>query len=248
MSNKKVLLMALICGLLTAIAVNYYLKSVKDTAIALQTKRVAVANARIPARTLVTANMISFKNVPIDYAHGSAVTDANQVVGYTTRAEIEAGEQVLQTKLVPRENSGTTLAYSVPLGMRAVSISVTEQSGVSGLLIPGDRVDVVGTLDIEEQSKDPNVNTVKFTMSHLMLQNVEVLAVGKNYTEPGAQQGDKKDQNQGGAATVTLAVPADRIQYLVAVTDKGKLTLALRSPADKSEQNRPPMNVQQLLK
>ena len=248
MSNKKVLLLALICGLLTAVAVNFYLKSVKDAATNLQTERVAVASARIPARTLVTVDMVSFKNLPVEYKHDSAVTESSQVVGYTTRAEIEAGEPILQTKLVSKENSGTTLAYAIPLGMRAISISVNDQSGVAGLLVPGDRVDVVGVLDIEQQSKDPNVNPIKYTMTHLILQNIEVMAVGKSYAAPTSQAGDKKDQVQGGDTTVTLAVPADKMQTLVTVTNKGKITLALRSPADKSEETRPPMSVQQLLK
>lgn len=248
MSNKKVLLLALIFGLLTAVALNFYLKSVKDAALNLPTKKVAVAVVTIPARTLVTADMITFKSIPADYVHGSAATDANQVVGYTARTEIEAGEQILQTKLVARETSGNTLSYSVPLGMRAIAISVSDQTSVGGLLTPGDRVDVMGTVDVEEQSKDPNVNPVKHTMTHLIMQNIEVLAVGRNYTDPGALQGDKKDQNQGGGTTVTLAVPADKTQFLVAIADKGKLTLALRSPADKSEITRPALDALQLLR
>lgn len=247
MTNKKVLLLALIFGLFTALAVNYYLKSVKEAALDLQTRRVAVATVRIPARTLVTADMISFKNIPVEYVHSSAVADAAQVVGLTSRAEIEAGEQVLLSKLAPKQSTGTTLAYSVPLGMRAISISVNEQSGVAGLLAPGDRVDVIGTVDIEEQSKDPNINTIKHTMTHLILQNIEVLAVGKNYLPVNSQSADKQDQSQG-PVTVTLAVPADKMQFLVAVTDKGTLTLALRAPADKSEENRPPIDAGQLLR
>ncbi len=248
MSNKKVLLLALICGLLAAVALNFYLKSVKEAATRVKTKKVAVAAARIPDRTLVTPEMISFKDIPVEYIHGSAVREANQVIGQTTRAEIEAGEQILQSKLVPKEGTGITLAYTVPPGLRAISIAVNEQSGVAGMLNPGDRVDVMGTVDIEIPSPDPNVNTVKKTMTHLILQNVQILAVGKNYTNPDAQQKDKKDQAQGGGDTVTLAVPADKMQFLVAVNDKGKLTLALRSPADKSEEVRPAMDAQQLLR
>lgn len=247
MTNKKVLLLALIFGLLTAVAVNFYLKSVTEATSNSQTRRVAVATARIPARTLVTADMISFKNIPVEYIHSNAISNANQVVGSTTRAEVDAGEQVLLSKLAPKQNSGSSLAYGVPLGLRAISVSVDEQSSVAGLLSPGDRVDVIGTVDIEEQSKDPNVNTVKHTMTHLLLQNIEVLAVGKDYFPADTQPGDKKAQSQG-TTTVTLAVPADKMQFLVAVTDKGKLTLALRSPADKSEENRPPIDAGQLLK
>ncbi len=248
MSNRKVLLAALICGLLAAIAVHFYLKSVEEAAVNIKTKKVAVAAARIPARTLVTPDLISFQYIPGKYVHDGAVSDLSEAVGYTARAEIEAGEQILRTKLVPKEGTGPTLAHTVPLGMRAISISVTEQSGVSGLLVPGDRVDVMGTVDIDIPNLDPNTNNIKVTKTHLILQNVQVLAVGKTYTDPGAQQEDKKNPNQAGGNTVTLAVPADKMQFLVAVSDKGKLTLGLRSPADKSEEARPAMDNQQLLR
>lgn len=247
MSNKKVLLLALVCGLLTAVAVNLYLKAVREAATSVKTKKVAVATARIPARSLLTAEMVVFKDIPVDYAHGSAVSDPSQVLGYTARTEIERGEQVLQTKLVPRESTGNTLAFSIPLGMRAMAIPVDEQTGVGGLLAPGDRVDVLGTVEIEIASTDPNVNTVREIKTHVILQNTEVLAVGKNFIDPNSQQQDGKGGQEGGS-TVTLAVPADKMQFLAHVSSKGKLYLTLRPPADKSEQKRPPMDSLELLR
>lgn len=252
MSNRKVLLAALICGLLTALAMNFYLKSVQEAASNIKTKKVAYANAFIPAKTLITADMVSFKDVPVNFAHISSVSEASQVVGQTTRAEIDAGEQVLSSKIVPRESTGSSFSYSVPLGLRAISITVNEQSGLLGLVSPGDRVDVLGTADIEEQSKDPNIKNVKHTLTHLVLQNIEVLAVGRSFATPVNVSGqEKKEENKsgsGGEATVTLAVPPSQMQVLVALSDKGKLTLALRAPADKSEEDRPGVDATQLLR
>ncbi|PKM82421.1 MAG: Flp pilus assembly protein CpaB [Firmicutes bacterium HGW-Firmicutes-14] len=248
MSNKKVLLLALICGLLTAVTLNFYLKSVKDAITNVKSKKVAVATVRIPARSLVTAEKVAFKDIPMEYVHGSSVTDPSQVIGYTTRAEIEAGEPILQTKLVPKESSGSTLAYTVPLGMRAISIDVNEQTGVSGMLTPGDRVDVLGTVDIEIFSPDPTVNTVKETKTHVVLQNIEVLAVGKNYTAPGVTEGEGEGKAQEGGSTVTIAVPPEKMQLVAHMASRGKLYLALRAPADKSEEDRPPIDSLQLLR
>lgn len=253
MSNKKVLIAALICGLITALAVNFYLKSVQEAASNIQTKKVAYANAVIPERTLITADMISFKEVPVNFAHVNSVSEASQVVGHSARSEIDAGEQVLSSKVVPRESTGSSFSYTVPLGLRAISITVTEQSGLLGLVNAGDRVDVIGTADIEEQSKDNNVKNVKHTMTHLVLQNIEVLAVGRSFADPVTVPGqEKKEDNKsssgGGEATVTLAVPPSKMQVLVALSDKGKITLALRAPADKSEEDRPAVDAAQLLR
>lgn len=252
MSNKKVLIAALICGLLTALAVNFYLKSVQEAASNIKTKKVAFANAVIPAKTLITADMISFKDVPVSFAHVNSVSEVSQVVGQTARVEIDTGEQVLSSKIVPTESTGASFSYSVPLGLRAISITVNEQSGLLGLVSPGDRVDVIGTVDIEEQSKDHNIKNIKHTMTHLVLQNIEVLAVGKSFAAPVNVPGqEKKEENKtgsGGEATVTLAVPPSKMQVLVALSDKGKLTLALRAPADKSEEERPGVDAAQLLR
>lgn len=245
MSNKKVLLLALLCGLLTAVALNFYLQSVKDSVTNVKTKKVAIAAVRIPAQTLITAEKVAFKALPIEYVHGSAVSDLSQVVGYTSRAEIEAGETILQTKLAPKESTRNTLAYTVPLGMRAISISVNEQTGVAGLLKPGDRVDVLGTVDIEITSADPNVNTVKETKTHVILQNAPVLAVGANFNASGSTGGEEQAKEQG--KTVTLAVPPDRMQLVAHLANKGKLFLTLRAPADNSVEKRPPIDSLQLL-
>jgi pilus assembly protein CpaB len=252
MSNKKVLLLALICGLLTAVAVNYYLQSIKEAALNIKTKQVVVANARILPNTIVTPEMFTIKNISVEQVHPNAVSDPAQVSGYTARAEIESGEQVLQTKLVPKESYGFTLAYSIPLGYRAISFSINDQTGVGGMINAGDRVDVMGTVEIEIPSTDPNTNSIKKTKTHMILQNVQVLAIGKNYTPQTIQSGDSKNANQnqsaGSANTITLAVPANQMQFIVAVSDKGKLTFALRAPADKSEEIRPSLDALQLLR
>ena len=248
MSNKKVLLLALLCGLLTAVALNFYLKSVQEAASNIKTRAVAVAAIKIPERTLITANMVTVKDIPVEYVNSYAVTDLSQIVGSTARAEIETGEQILQTKIVKRDSNQQSLAYSVPLGMRAISIKVDEQTGVGGLLKPGDSVDVLGTVEIEIFSTDPNVNTVRETKTHVILQNVEVLAVGQNIGQPVTSDGEQKEVKQESTKTVTLSVPAEKSQLVAHIAAKGDLYLTLRAPADNSMEERPSMDALELLR
>ncbi len=248
MSNKKVLLLALLCGLLTAIALNFYLKSVQEAATNIKTKAVVVAAARIPDRTLITANMVTVKDIPVEYVNSYAVSDISQVVGSTARAEIESGEQVLQTKIVREDSNRQSLAYSVPLGMRAIAVNINEQTGVGGLLRPGDRVDVLGTVEVEIFSADPNVNTVRETKTHVVLQNVEVLAVGSDIGSPEEGQEEKEESKPKPAGTVTLAVPTEKTQLVAHIASKGDLYLTLRAPADNSVEDRPSIDSLELLK
>lgn len=253
MSNKKILLLAVIFGLLTALALNFYLQQVKDSATRRQTKKIVVAVAAIPAKSIVTKEMVALQDVPLDFAHASAVTDVDQAVGSIARAEIVAGEQVLKEKLLPQKSSIGGLSNLIPLGMRAVSIPVSDVTGVSGLIMPGDRVDLIGTVDVEVQvpanaaTGQAQASEQKATVTHVLMQNVEVLAVGKNL-QPATttEKGEKKAE--GSSATITLAVPPEKMQAVAMILEKGKVSVALRSPADRAIHSRPLFRDVELLK
>jgi Flp pilus assembly protein CpaB len=110
------------------------------------------------------------------------------------------------------------MVAKIPDGYRAVAIQVDEIVGVGGFVKPGARVDVV--IVMTGQSKNQNI-------SRVILQNVEVLAVGQE-TEMGSQ---------GAAVTrsVTVLVRPEDASKLHLASTKGKLRLALRSQDDHRE-------------
>ena len=57
-----------------------------------------------------------------------------------------AGTQILATML--GDESEDALAYEVPAGQRAVTISAADVMGVGGLVRPGNRVDIIGTFEV----------------------------------------------------------------------------------------------------
>lgn len=258
MSNKKILVLAVIFGLLTALALNYYLQQIKDSANKGATKKVVVAVTAIPAKTIITKEMVTTQDVLADYAHVSAVADIDQVAGNIARADMIAGEQVLKEKLLARKSTVAGLSNLIPLGMRAFTIPVNEVTGVGGLIMPGDRIDLIGTVDLEF----PNIqvsgsvrptgqinmqaNQQKVTVTHVLMQNVEVLAVGQNLQPAVTETGEKK--STGPSATITLAVEPDKVQAIAMILEKGKLSVSLRSPADRGIHSRPPFKSEMLLK
>ena len=260
MSNKKILLLAVLLGLITALALNFYLRQLKDSVTKRDTKRIVLTVAAIPAKTIITKEMVTLQDIPVEFAHASAVTDVNQVVGNLARADMVAGEQVLKEKLLPQKNSLGGLSNLIPLGMRAISIPVSEVTGVSGLVVPGDRVDLIGTIELENPAVQVSGNVrpngqvnmqanaaEKITATHVLMQDVEVLAVGKNMqTSAAANNGEKKAE--GTAGTLTLAVPADKVQALALMERKGEIIVSLRSPADRSINYRAPFKGSQLIK
>jgi len=64
--------------------------------------------------------------------------------GWVARDPFAAGEPISDAKIVSPGSRGFLAAVLGP-GMRAVSVSVTATSGISGFVFPGDRVDILIT-------------------------------------------------------------------------------------------------------
>ena len=131
------------------------------------------------------------------------------------------GDPIVDKKLGPK-GSPPGLVANIPKGKRAFAVDVTEQSGVSGFILPGHRVDVV-RYEANEKSQLQRGETI--------LQNVLVLAAGQVFMRPE----EKSLQNR----TVTLAVLPEEVHILVAARAKGPLSLSLRGVNDHEIVDRP---------
>lgn len=133
--------------------------------------------------------------------------------GHTVMREIGVGEVLIEAALV----AGATRLSTAPLltpTMRALAVEVNEVSGVSGLVTPGDRVDVFMTREPEEA----------LPHAELVAQNLRVLAVGTDMNIARDKPGVVK--------TATLEVTPAQAQKLVLAMAAGRITLALRQFSD----------------
>ena len=112
------------------------------------------------------------------------------------------------------------LVANIPKGMRAFAIDVTEQSGVSGFILPGHRVDVIR---FETDRGDPRGESI--------LQDILVLAAGQVFT--------RAEERSLTTRTVTLALTPEQVDILVAARAKGSLALSLRGVNDHEVVARP---------
>ena len=220
-------------------------------------REVVFAGKDIAARTEVTESMLTTKTVAEDEALRGAFSDYEPVVGQVTRQEILKGEQVTRTKVGPQTETEIEegLSFVIPQGMRGFSIKVDEPSAVGGLLLPGDRVDIIAIFDKSDFDNDKAVT---------LLQNLEVLAVAQTAQEsippPASEQAAEEatPESDGvaeeaaageaslgtrpedvvtnpGARTVTLAVTPEQAQLLALTQAKGDLALALRPYGDAAD-------------
>jgi pilus assembly protein CpaB len=232
--TRKYWAIAIVCGIMAALLTYQYIQKIKISYEPGNLVEVVKANQNIARDSVITPEQIEVAKIPGNYVHADALGDKRLVVGKTSIREIFAGEQVLKQDLLSSSRNTDRLAYSVPVSKRAVSIPIDSISGVSGYIRPGDKVDIISTIDIPVGEKP-----VAFSV--YTLQNIEVLAMPNNQTDDG-----KKSTVD--AKSIVLAVTPAEVQRLVLASEKGNLRLLLRSPVDKSRVALPPVQLTDLLK
>jgi pilus assembly protein CpaB len=130
-------------------------------------------------------------------------------------APIEPNEPVLAIK-VTGPGQRATLSAIVGEGMKAVSIRVNDVEGVGGFVLPGDRVDVVLTRQLEKGNATTEV----------VLQNARVLAVD--------QSADDRASKAAVAKAVTLEVDTVGAQKVWLAASVGSLSLLLRKAGEQN--------------
>ena len=132
---------------------------------------VFVASGDILEGTRLDESHVAVQKVPRRFMQPGAIQEPQSLMGMISRVPILKGEQFLGTKLMGLgKKSG--LAHQIPEGFRALSVEVDEASGVGVLIRPGNRVDLVGTFEMEMLGE---TQAVTLTLS----QNVLVLAVNQ---------------------------------------------------------------------
>lgn len=149
--------------------------------------------------------------------------------GMFARGLIVPGEPITLEKL-DETRSMMTLASAIQPGMRAVSIDVRSDTGVSGFVLPGDRVDV------NEYVKQKELGVLDKNKSQLMvanriLQDVKVLAVDQAF-DPGLEGAYPSN-------TVTLEVTPEQSLVLGVSAQRSTLGLSLIGREEAKAQKKP---------
>lgn len=152
----------------------------------------------------------------------------DQLVGNTVFDPIGEGEPVTGSRLASSKSGG---GAGVPTGMRAVSIHVTDSTGVLALLRAGQRVDAQVVVRAKETSGGAEVRTA--------LEDLSVLSV--------QAQSEVSSQGANLPVVTLLANPADA--DILAAADAGaRVRLTLRNPLDDSTRQRAPVTVDAIMR
>jgi pilus assembly protein CpaB len=186
---------------------------------------VLVADANLPAGTFVKPQHLRWQRWPTDdvpetyVLKGSRTEDA--MVGAVVRRSIAEGAPITDGSVVKPGESGFLAAVLAP-GMRAVSLPINAESSNSGLIFPGDRVDLILTQALEAAD---GASTRR--VSETVLRDIRIIAMGVEISdEPG------EETNHERAKTATFEVDPRDAEKIALISELGKLSLSLRSLAD----------------
>ncbi len=188
---------------------------------------VAVAVRPLPVGTIIGPESFRYQRWPAELVTKSyfikGESDLASLNGSVVRNAVTAGSPVTQGALVKPGDRGF-LAAALGPGMRAVTISVSAQSGVAGFVFPGDRVDLMLTQEVPGGGDGLPLKAVE-----TFIRNVRVLAAD--------QRTDKTVDEEGrtivaGTSNVTLEATPKIAEKIAVAQTIGQLSLALRSIAD----------------
>jgi pilus assembly protein CpaB len=224
MSIRTVLIvvLALVFGLSAAAGINALRNQEPPTPKA-DTQPIVVAALDIARGSTITSDMLAMRDYPTAVVPTGAITNLEAAINRSVAIPMLKGDPLIDNKLAPR-GAGRGMAALIPKGMRTISIQVPSvASAGSGFVLPGNRVDV---MLIPGQRPTPEPGTAA---SELVVQNVEVWAVGSRVEAPAENKVDSKELKE-----VTLLVTPEQATTLVGVQDKGSFHLLLRNPDDNS--------------
>jgi pilus assembly protein CpaB len=177
------------------------------------TQEVLVAARDFKEEEILKPDMVKMIRMARSAVPPNSFSSPKDVEERWVRTTMLEGDVLVEKKLGPK-GTPPGLVANIPPGMRALAIDVTEQSGVSGFILPGHHVDVVRFENSEK-------NEVR---SETILQDVLVLAAGQLFSRP--------DERAVQSRTVTLALSPGEVHILVAARARGALSLSLRGVND----------------
>lgn len=217
------LAIALILAIGVALTVRLFLSKPEATKPTVEQAVIPMTKVLVAGRNLIEGTKVresdfTWQEWPQAYVNSVYLTEKSikpeSLKGSIVRFHILRGQPILLPNLV-RSGENGILSVLLASGKRAVSIDVTPATASSGLIIPGDMVDVIlaETVTAEGNSRG---------RSETVLSNVKVVAIDTEISTLG-------DKTKTPPHVATLEVAPEQAEILLAASKNGTLSLSLHS-------------------
>ena len=235
MSSRRTiaLILAVVIGVVAAVALWSYVDGIEDRAYdnaeRVRVFRIEEDIARgVPGEQAISEEFIDEAEIPREFRPGTAITDLNVIRGRVALNDLAQGQVLVDGMFVDPRVEQVTFSQRIPAGQVAISVSIGQVQAVAGLLVPGDRVNVI--ID------DPAGGGKRF-----LFQNLRILAIGGT---AAPEAGDTGTVSTPGSGLLTFAVPPLAAEKIAFVGGEGMyLTLV---PPDNQPVDIPPITADNL--
>lgn len=218
------LAVAVFAGLLAALAARKHIQGrveLLESRARVTTVERIVAATDLNAGTMIDSSHLAIRHFPESLVSSDSLAPARffELEGLLLRSSLAAGDVVLPVH-VEQQASG---AFSTTLisGRRAITMPVDAINSVSGLLQPGDLIDLYVSFEYQRRR-----------ITAPLLQGVLVLATGMTTQGSATMAAADSLGFEPGYSTVTLDVAPEDAVKLVAARQGGTITAILRNPGD----------------
>jgi Flp pilus assembly protein CpaB len=162
------------------------------------TRSLVVAVKDLPEGTSIDRTVLSVREWPVAAIPAGAFSSPDSLIGRVTRVAVFTGEPLVPGRLAPA-GTGPGIEVKITPGKRAMGVRINDVAGVSGLMQPNSRVDVLVNINRD------NGNGQR--VSKLFMENMRVLSVGTRVERDA--EGKPIE-----AATATLEVTPEEAERL----------------------------------
>lgn len=240
-----IIIVAIAIGAVAAVLTLFYVNSVQSRANN-NAKLVAVYVVAKPIPKSTTGDnaigqaLVKRASIPKQFYPATAVTDINEIKGKVTPNDLPPGQVLVEKQFVEPKVAQTSFSgTNIPAGQVAVSVAVDPTHAAAGLIVPGDKVDLMADFTLGDKEGNPLKPPDAAKYAHFFYQDVNVIAIG---TATAPKQGETQAPTNPGSGIYTLALPPEAAERVLLAQQSGGLTLAL-VPPDNQPVNIPSVQV-----
>lgn len=192
---------------------------------------IVVSAGNLPWGTKLKPEMIKMapylkESLPVGYFSSSIDLKDRVII-----ASLKLNEPITESKLAPTSVKTGGVSAVLKPGMRAIAVKGDKIIGISGFINPGNRVDVIVTVE------EPKTKKIK---SKIFLENTAVLATGT--------QIERNEKGEPMPVDVyTLEVTPKQAEKVALAASEGRLQFALRGVTDSEDLRTKGVTVPELL-
>lgn len=180
--------------------------------------RLPVPIAPVPRGTRVGDIGVKYTDWPSSNNVEQYINDETELKQSTARSFLVAGVPVARGSVSTDPLDANAVAEKIPVGMRAITVSVNEEAAIEGWAQSGSYVDVIALTRREEDSG---------MEARVIAENVKILSAGRSTVPHGGAE-----TAPGAPDTVTLLCQQEDCLRIKMATKVGNITFSLRGMID----------------